>query len=148
MKDKPRSPKEHIVTGWMLKLISFVSVVAGIIAFCSFIFVFKNSQNIVLARSVTFITIGINSLIYVFSVRAPTRSFLNSHMFENKWLIISVLAGFLLQALPFSTKFSREFFKIELVGLNYWAMALGLSILMFFIVEIFKHFYQPKILNE
>jgi Ca2+-transporting ATPase len=143
MSERPRSPNEHIVTGWMLKLIGFVSFVAGLIAFLSFYFINKNTGNIVLARSVTFVTIGINSLIYVFSVRAPTRSFLHSHLLENKWLIISVLGGFGLQALPFITQSTRDFFRIELVGINYWLLALGLSIAMFFIVEIFKHFYRP-----
>lgn len=143
MMEKPRSPKEHIVTPWMLKLIGFVSFIAGLIAFLSFLYIYKVTNNVVLARSVTFITIGINSLIYVFSVRAPKRSFLHSHLLENKWLIISVLGGFLLQALPFITKSTRDFFRIERVGLSYWFLSIGLSIGMFFIVELFKHFYRP-----
>ena len=143
MEEKPRSPNEHIVTGWMIKLISFVSVVAGLIAFLSFYFIYKNTGNLILARSVTFITIGINSLVYVFSVRAPKRSFLHSHMFENKWLLVSVLGGFILQAFPFSTDWTRNFFKVERVGLNYWLLSLGLSIGMFILIELFKHFYTP-----
>ena len=143
MNEKPRSPEEHIVTKWMLKLIAFVSLVAGLIAFLSFAYIHKTTGNIDLARSVTFVTIGVNSLIYVFSVRAPTRSFLHSHLLENKWLIISVLGALVASAIAFIPQSTRDFFRIELVGINYWLLAVALSIIMFFIVEIFKHFYRP-----
>lgn len=147
MKDKPRSPNEHIITSWMINLILFVSVVAGLTAFLSFYFVYKNTGDIILARSVTFVTIGINSLIYVFSVRAPFTSFIKSRMFKNKWLGLSVLAGFTLQYLPFSTETFRNFFKVEKLSITYWSIAFGLSILMFLIVEIFKHVFHANIVK-
>ena len=147
MKDKPRSPDEHIITSWMINLILFVSVIAGLTAFLSFYFVYKNTENIVLARSVTFVTIGINSLVYVFSVRAPFTSFIKSRMFKNKWLGLSVLAGFGLQFLPFATETTRNFFKIEKISVSYWSVAFGLSILMFLVVEMFKHVFHANIVK-
>jgi len=147
MKDTPRSPNEHIITSWMINLILFVSIVAGITAFMSFYFVYKNTGNITLARSVTFVTIGINSLVYVFSVRAPFTSFIKSRMFKNKWLGLSVLAGFALQFLPFSTETLRNFFKVEKISVTYWGVAFGLSILMFLIVEMFKHVFHANIVK-
>ena len=147
MKDKPRSPDEHIITSWMINLILFVSVIAGLTAFLSFYFVYKNTGNIVLARSVTFVTIGINSLVYVFSVRAPFTSFIKSRVFKNKWLGLSVLAGFGLQFLPFATETTRNFFKIEKLSLSYWSVAFGLSILMFLVVEAFKHVFHANIVK-
>ncbi len=147
MKDRPRPLNENIITSWMINLILFVSVIAGLTAFLSFYFVYKNTGNIVLARSVTFVTIGINSLVYVFSVRAPFTSFIKSRMFKNKWLGLSVLAGFGLQFLPFATETTRNFFKIEKLSLNYWSMAFGLSILMFLVVEMFKHVFHANIVK-
>lgn len=147
MKDRPRSPKEHIITSWMINLILFVSIIAGLTAFLSFYFVYKNTGNIVLARSVTFVTIGINSLIYVFSVRAPFTSFIKSRVFKNKWLGLSVLAGFGLQFLPFSTETLRNFFKVEKLSTMYWGIAFGLSIIMFLIVELFKHVFHANIVK-
>ncbi len=147
MKDRPRSPKEHIITSWMINLILFVSIIAGLTAFLSFYFVYKNTGNIILARSVTFVTIGINSLIYVFSVRAPFTSFIKSRVFKNKWLGLSVLAGFGLQFLPFSTETLRNFFKVEKLSTMYWGIAFGLSIIMFLIVELFKHVFHANIVK-
>jgi Ca2+-transporting ATPase len=148
MKDKPRSPDEHIITSWMINLILFVSFFAGLVAFLSFYFVYKNTGNITLARSVTFVTIGINSLVYVFSVRAPFTSFIKSSMFKNKWLGLSVLAGFGLQFLPFATETFRNFFKVEKISVTYWGVAFGLSILMFLAVEMFKHIFHANIVKS
>jgi len=147
MKDKPRSPDEHIITSWMINLILFVSFVAGITAFLSFYLVYKNTGNITLARSVTFVTIGINSLVYVFSVRAPFTSFIKSRVFKNKWLGLSVLAGFILQFLPFATENFRNFFRVEKLSATYWCIAFGLSVLMFLIVEMFKHVFHANIVK-
>ncbi len=147
MKDKPRSPDEHIITSWMINLIIFVSVIAGLTAFLSFYFVYKNTGSITLARSVTFVTIGINSLVYVFSVRAPFTSFIKSRMFKNRWLGLSVLAGFILQFLPFATENFRNFFRVEKLSATYWGIAFGLSVLMFLIVEMFKHVFHANIVK-
>ncbi len=148
MKDKPRSPDEHIITSWMINLILFVSFFAGLVAFLSFYFVYKNTGNITLARSVTFVTIGINSLVYVFSVRAPFTSFIKSSMFKNKWLGLSVLAGFGLQFLPFATETLRNFFEVEKLSITYWGVAFGLSIIMFLAVEMFKHIFHANIVKS
>ena len=147
MKEKPRSSEEKVVSNWMLKLILFVSTIAGLIAFVLYVHTLNTTGDAILARSFAFITMGVNSLIYVFSVRAPKDPFWSVNLFENKWLIVSVLAGFGLQYLPFSTQAFRDFFKISHLGINYWLISLGLSIVMFFIVEIFKQIYRPKILN-
>jgi len=144
MKDKPRSPNEGLVTGWMFHLIAFVSLLVGIVALAYFYIVYKNTGNVTLARSVTFITVGINSLIYVFSVRAPTVPFFKTRIFKNKWLNLGVLGGFVLQAIPFLTPSTREFFKLEVPSVNYWLISFGLSLIIFFCVEIFKHIYHSK----
>lgn len=148
MKDKPRSPNEHIITSWMINLILFVSFVAGIMALLFFYFVYKNTGDITLARSVAFITIGINSLVYVFSVRAPFTSFIKSRMFKNKWLGLAVLAGFGLQFLPFANETLRNFFRVTKLPTIYWGIAFGLSILMFLIIEMFKHIFHANIVND
>jgi magnesium-transporting ATPase (P-type) len=85
--------------------------------------------------------------VYVFSVRAPFTSFIKSRMFKNKWLGLSVLAGFGLQFLPFATETTRNFFKIEKISVSYWSVAFGLSILMFLVVEMFKHVFHANIVK-
>lgn len=148
MKEKPRPPQEKLVNRWMIVLIGLVSVTAGAIAFSSFIVVYKLTNDIVTARSVAFITLGLDSLVYVFSVRSLMTPFWENHLFENKWLVVAVIAGLGLQILPFMTPSLRQFFGLSELGLTYWIVAVGLSILMFFVIEVFKMGYKLNVVKH
>ena len=95
-----------------------------------------------MARSVAFLTLGVNSLVYVFSVRNLTTPFWKSGTFENKWLIVAVGAGFILQVVPFVTPQTREFFGTASLPLNFWLVSLALSALMFIMVEVSKFVFR------
>src|SRR3990170_787654 len=141
MKEKPRLSKEPLMSLWMILLISIISLTSGLVALLFFYYVYRNSSDIALARSVAFATLGLNSLFYVFAVRTLTVPFWKNNLFENRWLILAVLFGLSLQVLPFTTPSLREFFEIEYLGMNYWFIAISLSLLMFVLVEIFKLAY-------
>ncbi|MBI4059136.1 HAD-IC family P-type ATPase [Candidatus Microgenomates bacterium] len=148
MREKPRRLGERLFNRWMIILISLVSVVAGLIALTSFIVVYKVSGDVTVARSFTFIVLSLNSLAYVFSARTLMTPFWKNHLLENKWLVLAVLAGFSLQILPFLTPALRQFFGLESLSLIYWLVAVGLSILLFLTVEVFKLIYQQKAENH
>lgn len=138
MQEKPRPTDEPLVTRWMIALISTVSLTAGLLALAAFTVVYKTSGDLVLARSMAFLTLGLNSLAYVFSVRSLMVPFWRGQMFANKWLGGAVLAGFCLQSVPFLTESTRQFFGLTYLGPTYWLVAMGLSGVMFGVVEVFK----------
>lgn len=142
MKEKPRSPKEKLVNGWMVCLICIVSAVAGLMALAAFIVTLKITNSITAARSMAFLTLGLNSLAYVFSVKTLLVPFWKARPLENKWLILAVFAGLGLQFFPFSTNSTRQFFGLENLSIYYWLIGMGLSVAVFFIVEMFKSFYH------
>lgn len=142
MKTMPRKPQEALVNGWMASLIGTVSLVSGVFALSFFIYIYKTSGDFLLARSIAFITLGVNSLVYVFSTRTLLTPFWKNNLFENKWLIAAVIAGFGLQVLPFAIPGLHGFFGITNPSLVYWLIAIGLSIMLFFVVEGFKFLYS------
>lgn len=144
MKEHPRNPNERLVNRWMIVLIGAVSTVAGLLALSSFVVLYKISGDLVLARSFTFIVLGLNSLTYVFSVRALMTPFWKNHVFENKWLVLAVGAGFCLQVVPFLTPSLRHFFGLTHLSFSYWSTAIALSITMFFVIEVFKLVYRYR----
>lgn len=144
MKELPRNPKERLVNSWMFSLILLVSSIAGLIALLVFIVSYKLTQDLVFARSMTFLTLGLNSLAYVFSVRLLTTSFWRSKVVANYWLLVAVVAGFGLQALPFVSNTTRNFFGVVQISLSGWLLAIGLSVMVFLTVEVFKLVYEHK----
>ena len=119
-----------------------------IVLFSSFIIVYKVTNDILAARSVAFVTLGLNSLAYVFSVRSLMTPFWENRIFENKWLVVAVFAGLVLQIVPFMTPTLRLFFGLSELSLIYWITAVGLSILMFFVIEIFKIGYKLNVVKH
>ena len=148
MKEKPRSPNEQLVNRWMIILIGVVSFFAGLVALSCFIVVYKMTGNLTTARSVTFLTLGLNSLAYVFSVRGLMLPFWKYNIFENKWLLAAVAAGFGLQILPFVLLPLRQFFKLSSLGIEYWFFAASLSIIIFFLIELFKIVYRLRMVKK
>ena len=133
----PRSPKEPLVSRWMYGLIGLVSAIGGLLSFALFYWVLHSTEDIILARSVTFATVGINSLVYVFSIRTLTRPFWKESPFDNKWLLLAVVAGAGFQLLPFLVPLVGNFLSVVNIGW-YWIPVVLSSIVMFFGIEIFK----------
>ncbi len=148
MDEAPRSSKEPVVALWMKALIGIVSFSSGLVALVYFYVVLTNTGDLILARSAAFLTLGINSLIYVFSVKNLTTPFWKSTLFNNKWLTVSVFVGFALQITPFITESARNFFQVKLIPLNYWLVAISLSALMFIIVEMSKLVFRRGFINK
>jgi Ca2+-transporting ATPase len=138
MDRSPVSPKENIISMWMKKLIFIVSLAGGAMALMLFWYYLKTTGDLKLARSIAFATLGINSLVYVFSIRTLTKPFWRENLFDNKWLNVAVIIGLFFQLLPFSTEFFRNFFNIKPLSLYNWFTVFTASIIMFIIIETTK----------
>jgi len=144
MSKPPRSPKELLVSPWMRTLILIVSLTGGFFAVSLFYYSYTKSGSLELARSVAFATVGINSLIYVFSIKALKDPFWKAQAFNNIWLLLGVASGVLLQVAPFVIAPLRNMFKVVPIG-NYWFMVVGASVLMFVVIELSKVLFRFKL---
>ena len=144
MERSPRSPDEKVVSSWMKKLIFIFSATSGLLALSIFIYLFKTTGNLRLAQSVAFATLGINSLIYVYSVRALTKPLWHSNPFANKWLNLAVVTGLMFQIFPFATVWGRNFFKLEILTVFHWLIVFCASIVVFFTIEISKNIFIKR----
>lgn len=142
MQEPPRELGSKLVSHWMVVLIAVISSTAGIIALVSFILVYRATGDLMHARSYAFITLGLDTLIYVFSVKSLKLPFWKTNMFENPWLNISVIIGIVMQIIPFATSSTREFFGLTILSPPYWLSAFASGLLIFLIVEIFKVTYH------
>jgi Ca2+-transporting ATPase len=145
MEKPPRSPKESLVASWMKRLILIISLAGGITALGLFIFFYQFSGDLLLSRSIAFATLGVNSLVYVFSIRTLTKPFWEESFFANKWLNLAVLAGLFLQISPFVFEPTREFLGIVALKPIHWVAVFSASVLMFIIIEGAKVVFRKKL---
>jgi Ca2+-transporting ATPase len=139
MNAPPRDPKEPLVSWWMKELILVISLAGGVFALALFIFFYRTTQDENLARSIAFATLGVNSLIYVFSVRTLREPFWKTDMLENKWLNVAVVAGIFLQVFPFLFQITRDILKLETLLVVHWLVIFLTAVFMFIIIELVKH---------
>src|SRR3990172_4889127 len=144
MRRRPKLPKTRIVASWMKILICIVSFSGGAVALALFFHYLRLTNDLGLARSVAFATLGVNSLVYVFSLRTLTQPFWKENPFKNKWLYIAVVAGLLFQILPFTTAGLRKFFELEPLTISHWISIFGASIVMFVIIELSKVLFRIR----
>lgn len=138
MYEPPRKSGEPLVTKWMLIIIGMVSFFSGVFVFGLFYWVRQSTGDLTLARSVAFATLGINSLAYVFSVRALREPVWRMNPLNNRWLLVGILGGVVLQVIPFVFGPTQAFFDVTVIPLVYWGYIIGLTALMVALIEITK----------
>ena len=147
MKAPPRDPGEPLVASWMRKLIFIISLWGGITGLVLFFYFYQTTGNIILAQSVAFATLGINSLIFVFSVRTLRRPVWVENPFQNKWLNIAILGGISLQVFPFLFPVTRNFLEIYPLEIRHWIIIFSASIFMFIMIESMKFIFRTRLDN-
>jgi len=139
MSEAPRSPNEKLVAGWMKTLIAIISSISGILALGLFAFVYGQTGNLEVARSVGFLSLGLNSLFYVFSVRTLNRPIWQQNPASNLWLLGALLLGGAFQFLPFVFSSTREFFAVQLIPPQYFFLVVVLGLSTVILIELFKY---------
>lgn len=144
MLEKPRSAKEPLVNRAMVRMIVIVSLLSGLTSLLFFVITYNLTGDLIMARSAAFASLGFDSLLYVFAVRNIHQPFWQINLFANKWLNYAVLAGLIMQLLPFALPSLRVFFGIEMLSPTLWLIAVANAILLFLAVEVFKWFVFEK----
>ena len=141
MQKPPRPTGESLIAPWMKILILIVSLSGGFFAYALYHHSYITTGSIELARSIAFATVGVNSLVYVFSIKALKDPFWKARAFDNVWLLVSVAAGAALQLMPFVIRPLGKLMNVVPIG-KYWVMVVGASILMFIIIELCKDLFK------
>lgn len=138
MDEPPRDPREPLINRWMISLIAFVSLFSGLSALGLFWFVNHSTGDVVLARSTAFAVLGINSLVYVFSIRTLKDPVWRVNPASNPWLLVGVLGGVALQAVPFSFGPAQAFFGVAPIPPLYWGYIALLTFTIPVLIELSK----------
>ncbi|MBI2414845.1 HAD-IC family P-type ATPase [candidate division WWE3 bacterium] len=137
MQKEPRLPSEPLVSKWMIRIILVISTFGWLFSMGMYFFILYKTSDLLLARSILFATVGLDSLVYLFSVRTLREPFWKSNPFNNLWLLGAVAAAACLQIVPFTNPFLMNVFNIKPLG-DYWLFPIIISFMIFIAVEIFK----------
>ena len=142
LKRKPEDPTRGLFNRQMWILTATISGVTGVTSFSIFWWIWNSTGDITLARSITFATLGVDSLLYVYSVRSLHQSILATSILSNKFLLVAVMGGIILQLVSLYVPFFNKLLHTIPLGLNEWGIVLGTGVLVIVLIEMIKWVYR------
>ena len=141
MSEPPKKRDDPILDFEHRFLIVFISVITAISTLGLFWVVLKTTNDIDKARTIAFATLGIDSLLYVFSVRSVRHSIFETNQFKNKWLIAAVLGGFIIQVIGIYMPFFQNVLRTVSLSIKEWFIIISVCLWVIGLIEIVKHFF-------
>lgn len=134
MNEKPRAKDESFFANGLWWTIVWQGIMVGMLTLTSY--VIGNNVNHEIGMSMAFMTISISQLFHSFNIKS-SKSIFNKNLFNNKYLIYSLLIGLSLQFIVMYTPIN-SIFNIIPLSINYLSIAFALAICPVIIVEIIK----------
>jgi len=143
----PPIPKETQILDKEVKtIIALVSVSASIMVLTIFNW-YNNHYTFEYARTMAFTVLAISTLFYVFSTRSLHRPIWLDNIFQNKWLVISVLVGFILQAMVVYVPILQTVFKTVPLKLADWLVVGVSGLVIISVIEVVKWAFIHDLFN-
>lgn len=140
--------KEDILSKSMKFLVVTVSLITGLMALTYFWYFYFIQGDLILARTIAFVSVAIIDLIYIFSFKNLKKSVIHSeNFFGNKYLFGGVAYGIVLVIAAIYVPFLNRILETVPLNIYQWLLALSVGIAATFWVEIVKYISNKIYLN-
>ena len=159
MKKKPRNPKDSffaegagfraIIGGTLIGILTLLAFYFGL-AEHGYRLTSNDIPEKVLtyARTMAFVVLAASQLFYSLTIRSATKSIFQLGLFSNKYLIGSIIIGFILQIGVISIPVLANAFKVHNLSLRDWGIVIVFALIPLFVNEIIKIFMRAAEKNK
>jgi len=155
MKEKPRDAKESFFAGGAGFHLVLGGVLIGALTIMAFWFGYYEhgyspfdhsapDNTVEYAQTMAFMVLVMCQLFFTFAVRSSSKSIFQIGIFSNKYLIVSVVLGILLQLIVIGIPFMQRAFHLQMLDWRGWLIAISLGLVPLFINEIVKLFIRAR----
>jgi Ca2+-transporting ATPase len=145
MKERPRSLKVPILDKQMKFLVFVIGIITNLILFALFIYLWQKTKDINYVRTMIFGGLGIGSLFYVFACKNLKKSIFQYHPFDNKFLNLSIIFGFLMLLIALYLPFFQNLLKTYPIKINDWLILIALGLINLLLIDGGKLIFKPKL---
>jgi P-type Ca2+ transporter type 2C len=141
LKEKPRPFGTNSMNGSLVyaAILAITSLILSLV-----VYLWGLNYSIAQARTFVFCFLVFSELFYALSIRSPKRIWQSPKSFiENKYLIVSMTIGILLQLALFYKPISSVFNIVPLKSSEWFGLA-GMVLLAFFLAEIIRNFIDKR----
>lgn len=147
MKKPPTKTNESIMPKSMIYNILVEGTFIAAIGFLAYVigrtFFDKDPFNPIIARTMTFATLGLSQIVHAFNVRSK-KSILKTGIFENMKLFYSFIFCVVLQIIAVAIPSFNSFFKTVSLNFFQWIIVFVFSLGPLIVSEIEKYFYNKS----
>ncbi|PJA89752.1 MAG: hypothetical protein CO137_02545 [Candidatus Magasanikbacteria bacterium CG_4_9_14_3_um_filter_32_9] len=141
MSEPPRNKKGKLIDGEMKVMVAIISIVANLMLLGMFLYFLKTTNNIYLTRTVVFLGLAVDSLLYIFSVRSMRYHVWERNPFGNMYLNLAVLFGWAILMLAVYWKPLQILLKTVPIGFREWEILIIFGLVNVFLIEFIKTIY-------
>jgi len=135
MSQKPKGLGQEFLDLEIKLLIGLISLAAGAFGLGVFWWYLKTTGNLMMARSVTFALLGVDSLLYVFSCKSLKEPLWKEKIFNNPWLVVAVIVGMGFQIASLYVPGLQIILKTVPLALNDWLVIGAASLMLILLIE-------------
>lgn len=145
MKIPPQRKNAPILDRQMKVIIFVIGIINSLLLFGVFHWLYSRTGNVDYARTMTFVALGLNSLIYIFSIKSLRHPIFNINLFSNRYLVSSVVFGFFMLLIAVYVPFMQKFLHtVALVHVTDWLIIIAVSSFSIIGIEIAKFLFARR----
>lgn len=141
MKKKSSSNHKTLFSDGLWPRIILEGCMIGMLALLAFgigIVFFDNHNSVIIGRTMAFATLSMSQLVHAFNMRSD-KSIFTIDLFDNKYLVWSLVIGVLLQVMVITIRPIAVIFKVCALSPACWLIVLFLCLLPIALVELEKY---------
>ncbi|MFH1714249.1 MAG: HAD-IC family P-type ATPase, partial [Candidatus Nealsonbacteria bacterium] len=144
MDRKPQNQNTPLLTKEMKIIIFVIGTITNFMVLGLFFWLMNKGYDIAFVRTVIFVALAVDSLIYVFSLKSLRKNLWHINIFSNKFLLAAVSAGFLLLFTAVYFPPFQTLLKTVPLSLTAWMAIIFLGILQLLLIEAVKWYFIVK----
>ena len=139
MNDPPKASNESLFAGHMKIYLIINGLLIGILT----LFAFKLGEklypnSLIHAQTMAFVVLSISQLFFALNMRNTKKSIFEIGLFTNKYLILSLLLGIIIQVVIITVPFFSNLFKVYSLSFTDWILVFLISIIPLAVNELLK----------
>lgn len=151
MKDRPLKKDEPLLNNEMKLIIFAIGTIRNIIIFSIYLYLYVNRENLAIdisyIRTIVFVMIGFDSLMYIFSLKDLTKPIWKINLLSNRYLLFSVAVSLSLMVVAVYLPPLQNILGLstdKLLGIDAWSLILMNGVLSVVLVEAVKYKFLVK----
>jgi len=138
MDEKPRNSKEPILNRPLKLWITAIFFITGLAAFLSFFFLWKLTGDLHKTRTIVFVLMCLDSLLFAFSVRSFKRTIFRKDIFSNLYLDGAVIIASILLICAVYLPFLQKILSTQSLTIIEWLVIFSICSIEIILIELFK----------